>query len=322
MTASGVYTLGKTFNEIATEAADVIQVGADGETLGGDIIGRIKRPLNLMLKEWQTQGIHLWGYTEGTLFLTVGQAKYDFRLTATHIANTWYETTTTADTTAAATSISVTSASDIQDGDKIGIIQNDNDLFWTTVNGAPIGTTVLLDDAITLATVSGAVIYNYRAGTSTSPELIPVSRVLDVRRRENSDYEIPIIFQSRKDYFDLPNKSQNGTPIQAYYSRQDVAGETSGTMYLWNAPSTSVPVINFTYERKIQIVVDADDTVDVPDYAQEAVVYNLAVKLIPKFGTASTLAQWVRQEALILKNDMLAFDAALYPIKMKMKLHG
>lgn len=322
MAGSGIYTLSKTLNDIASEAFDVLQIAADGETLGGDMMGRAKLSLNLMLKEWQTQGMHLWSETEGTLFLTVGQEKYDFREASTHIANTWFETTSTAATSAGATSISVTSISNIQDGDPIGIIQNDNNLFWTTVNGTPSGLTVNLDDAVTLATLSGAQIYNYRVGTSTSPELIPVSRVLDVRRRELTDYEIPIVFTSRKDYFDLPNKEQVGTPIQAYYSRQDIAGESAGIMYLWSAPASSVPVINFTYERKLEMLVNGDDTVDVPDYALDAVIHCLALKLIAKFGASREHALWVKAEADRLKNDMLSYDSTLYPIRMKMKRYG
>ena len=324
MSTSGIYTLSYDLNELAVETYDVMQIGADGETLSGDMVGRFKKSANLLLKEWQTQGIHLWSYTEGTLFLTVGQEKYDFRDSTTHVANDWFETTTTADTTAGATSIPVTSADNIQNGDPIGIIQNDNDLFWTTVDGTPSGLTVNLDDAIPLATVSGAFVRNYRLETTTTPELIPISRILPagVRRQESTDYEIPIIFASRKDYFDLPNKNQSGTPIQAYYSRQDVAGETSGIMYLWNAPISSVPVINFTYERKLQILNEADNTIDLPDYAQLAFIYNVAVKLIPKFGTSQGLADWIREEAQLMKNDMLSYDSAVYPIRMKMKRYG
>jgi len=325
VSTSGVYTLSKTTNQLAEEAFDIMQIGADGETLGGNEVGRFKASANLLLKEWQAQGIHLWTYTEGTLFLTAGQEKYDFQNSGTHIANTWFETTTTASTVAGANTVEVASIDDIEDGDVIGVIQNNNNLFWSIVQSTystPSVISVTLTDNIPLATVSGAFVRNYRAGTATSPELVPVSRILNVRRKESTDYEIPIVFNSREDYFNLPNKEQSGTPIQAYYSRQDLAGETSGTMYLWNSPSSSVPVINFTYERKLQILVGADDTVDLPDYAQLAFIYNVAVKLIPKYGTSQALADMIRQEAQILKNDMLAFDSAVYPIKMKMKRHG
>ena len=323
MATSGNYDLALTFNEVATEAFDILQIGADGETLSGDMITRAKSSYNLMIKEWQSQGIHLWSYEEGTLFLEVGREKYDFRDSTTKAANSWFETTTTSDTVASTTSIVVTDSSDIQDGDHIGIIQSDNNLFWTTVNGDPVSTTVNLIDAIPKETNAGAFVRNYRASTSTVPSLIPISRVLRVRRRENDDYEIPIVFESRTDYFDLPNKNQLGTPIQAHYTRQDLAGQIGGIMYLWNTPISSCPVINFTYERKLQIVVDpVNETVDVPDYAQLAVVYNLAERLLSKYGASPQRVKYIREEARKYMDNMLAYDSAVYPVVMDMQRYG
>ena len=316
MSTSGIYTYSRTLNEIALEALDLIQAVGDGETLGGDEIDRVKPSLNGLLKEAQTQGLHLWTQTEGTLFLEVGQPSYD--LSTVKAANTYYETTTTALTTAAASTINVTSAANIQANDIIGIIQSDNNLFWTTVLSVS-SLQINLNANITLATASGAVVYNYRPSTATVPALIPISRILpgigSVRRKDGSNYEIPIRNNSRSDYFNLPNKTQSGTCIQAYYDRQDVAGGTSGKMYLWNAPSSSVPVINFTYERKLQIMVNATDTVDFADYAHEYVVYNLAKRLIPKFGCSEKLAALVMAHANETKQNMLDYGASMYPIQ-------
>ena len=315
MTTSGTYLHSLTLNEVISEALELIQAVGDGETLSGDHLDRGKRSLNNMLKEWQAQGIHLWTYKEGSLFLVVGQEEYDLRLSTTRAVNTYFETTTAADTAALATSFTVASADNLVVGDPIGIIQDGGSLFWTTIKTISSTTVTIPSPGITLATTSGAAVRNYRVTES----LIPVSRMLDVRRKEGSDYEIPIVFESRADYFNLPNKGQTGTVIQSYYSRQDVAGETSGIFYFWNAPSSSVPVINFTYERKIQIMVNATDTLDVPDYAHNAVIYSLARMLIPKFGCDPQLASFITGEAESYKNNMLAFDSTLYPIKIEMK---
>ena len=110
--------------------------------------------------------------------------------------------------------------------------------------------------------------------------------------------------------------------IQAYYSTQDLANETSGIFYLWLTPNSSNQVINFTYERKIQIMVNSTDTLDVPDWAIEAINYNLAVRLIPKFGCSEKRAALLRAEAKTMMKDVLAFDAAVYPIKLKMSKYG
>lgn len=323
MTTSGIYTYSRTLNQIATEALQMIEAVGDGETLSGDHIERSRDSLNsLLISATQTQGLHLWTETEGTLFLKVGQAKYDFRDASTHLANNYNSTTTTADTTAATLTIPVLSITDINDGDIIGIVQSDNDIFWTTVNGTPTGLNVIVDDPVTLTSTNGALVRSYAPSTTTAPALIPVSRISpgqgSVRRQEADDYEIPIIFESRKDYFNLPNKAQNGTPIQAYYSRQDIAGEVGGIMYLWNAPESGVPVINFTYERKIQIMVNADDTLDTAGYAHEYIIYNLAKRLILKFGCGKDRAQLVLGEAERTKNEMLAYGASMYPIGIKM----
>ena len=322
MTTSGIYNYSRTLNQVATEALQLIEAVGDGETLNGDHVERSKASLNSLLKESQTQGMHLWTETEGTLFLKVGQASYDFRDASTHVANSYNETTTTADTTAATLTIPVTSITDINDGDIFGIVQSDNDIFWTTVNGTPVGLNVIVDDPVTLTTISGAQVRSYTPSTATVPALIPVSRISpgqgSVRRKEADDYEIPIIFESRKDYFNLPNKAQNGTPIQAYYSRQDIAGQVGGIMYLWNAPCSGVPVINFTYERKIQIMVDEGDTLDIADYAHEYIVTNLAKRLILKFGCGVERAKLVRADAKETKENMLAYGASMYPISIKM----
>lgn len=321
MTTSGTYVLSYTVNEIIEEAFDLLQIAQDGETLSGDMVSRGKKALNMLIKTWQAQGAHLWTYTEGTLFLGVGTEKYDFRLAATKAANEWFETTTTADTTAGANTFSVTSAANIQENDIIGIIQSDNNLFWTTVDTVS-GLSIKVDDDITLATTSGAFVRNYRPSSSTNVPLKPIARMIDVRRKEADDYEIPIILGSRQDYFDLPNKEQSGTPIQSYYDRQDIAGEDSGVLYLWSSPNSAKPVINFTYERKIQIMDNSTDTLDMPEWMQEAVIYNLATKLIPRYGCTAERAAWIKAEAMNLEDLVLTFDQELKPIRVEMVQHG
>ena len=319
MTTSGVYTYSPTFNEAASEVFDILQIGADGETLSGDMISRFGKSANLVLKEWETSAPHLWAQTEGTLFLTVGQVKYDLRDSTTHVANTWYETTTTAATVAGANSILVSDISDIQVNDVIGVVQSNNDIFWTTVSYSPSGSTVQLSDAITLATTSGSYVRNYRVATSTSPDLKPVSRITNFRRKDTSGYEIPIRGWSRTEYFNQPNKTSSGTPIAAYYDRQDVSGQEGGVIYVWTAPDSSNSVINFTYDRKAQIYVNGTETIDLPDWALQAFYYEVATKLIPKYGTSVELATWVLNQAVRLKDDMLNFDSTLTPIRVRMR---
>ncbi len=147
-----------------------------------------------------------------------------------------------------------------------------------------------------------------------------MKRILNdtVRRRESTNYEIPIVFQSRKDYFDLPNKNQPGTPIQAYYDRQI----PQGVMYLWNAPSSAVSIVNFTYERKLQVMLEATQTFDLPEDWYDAVVYNLAKRLISKVGCSQERKADIVSAAQEYLDNSLAFDQAVYPIRLKPQRYG
>jgi len=304
MALSGVYRLTTTFNDIAEEALDILQVGQDGETLSGDLLVRARKTANFMLKAWTGQGIHLWAMQEGTLFTVKGQAAYNFA--TANLANTWYETTLSAAEAAGQTVLSCTSTANMTVADTIGIVLTSGITHWTTV-ASKTSTTVTVNDALPTAAASGNEVRNYVASS-----FIPCDRILHVRRRDSSTYEIPIAFESRKDYFGMPDKTSTGQPIQAYFSRQ----RDDGIMYLWPTPSTSEYVINFTYERPLQIISLGTNNLDIPNYWFEALIYNLALRLIPKLGCTQIRAAMIQQMAKDSLDLALSFDTDTYPVRL------
>jgi len=309
MATSGTYRLTTTLNDVIEEALEVLQIGADGETLSADMQKRSRKTMNFMLKAWEGQGIHLWCYEEGTLFLTVGQAEYDFNSAATHLANTWYETTLSAAEASGQTILSVTSTANMVATDPIGIILSDNTIHWSTI-ASTTATTVTINDPLTGAASSGASVRNYRVNS-----FIPVNRIMETRRRESSTYEILINFESRADYFNLPDKSSTGVPVQTYFSRQ----QPPGKMYVWPAPSSAVDAINFTYERPIQIMSTGTDNFDLPDYWFEALIYNLADRLVLKYGCSRDRAVLIKEKARESLDIALEYDTDIYPITVEMR---
>jgi len=304
MTTSGTYRLTVNFNDIAEEALDLLQIGQDGETLSGDSLVRTRKTANFMLKAWTGQGIHLWTMQEGALFTVKGQAEYNF--STAKLANTWYETTLSAAEAAGQTILSCADTSNMAATNIIGVVLDSDVTHWSTVV-SKTPTTVTITDALPTAAASGSHVRTYAAAS-----FIPVERILDVRRRDSSTYEIPIAFESRKDYFQFPDKSSTGSPIQAYFSRQ----RDPGVMYLWPVPSTSEYVINFTYERPIQVINLGTDSFDIPDYWFEAFIYNLALRLIPKFGCSQGRAAMIQQMAKESLDLALSFDTDMFPIRL------
>ncbi len=306
MATSGIYRHIVTFDDITEEALDILQIGADGETLSGDMQVRSRKTMNFMLKAWEGQGIHLWTFTEGSLFLVQGQFKYNFA--TANIANTWFETTLSADEAAGQNILSMTSTTDIAVADVMGIVLDDNTTHFTTVL-SKTAAVVTIADVLPSAAVAGSFVRTYVANS-----FIPANRVMETRRRERAEYEIDMNFESRKDYFHLPDKVTTGKPIQSYFSRQHPEGE----MYLWPAPDDTEIVINFTYERPIQVISAGTDNFDIPDYWYEAVIYNLAERLILKFGCTETRALFIKAAAKEYLGVALSYDTDLYPIKIDM----
>ncbi len=286
-----------------------MQIGQDGETLTADFYTRATKSLNVMLKTWEAQGIHLWTMQEGVLFLRVAQSEYPFGDSSTKIANTYYETESSVAVVAGSVVIPVESTVGIANGYNVGVVNSDNDLQWSTVVSFVANTSITLNDPLLVGINVNAVVYYY-----STTDFKPCLRVLDVRRKESDDYEVPINLISRQEYFSLPNKNSQGYPVQAYYSRE----EPDGIMYIWNAPSSSVPVIRFTYERKLQIMTQAEQTFDVPEYWYEAIIYNLASRLAITYGCAPTRLQLIAGMARQTLSDALGYDTDLYPIKLTM----
>ncbi len=137
---SNEFSLELTLNDVIFEAYDLLQVATDGETITGGLFNRALSSLNIMLKLWQSQGIHLWTMTEGSLLLRVGQSKYDFRdegyflgpgfstpeditgsKTATHLTNAFSQESLKTEITGFTKTIELT-----DDGDLPAIVPGDN----------------------------------------------------------------------------------------------------------------------------------------------------------------------------------------------------
>jgi len=238
----------------------------------------------------------------------------------------FYDTANLVASTAAAgqvatdTEVQLASSVGFAAGYTIQITQDDATVLHTTINSIDFDTDIAtLNAALTDAVTIGNDIVAYSGEQNFTPfTRIPEQDAVRRHAGESSDYEIPIVFQSREDYFNLPNKDQQGTVIQAYYDRQ----EPIGVWYLWNTPSTAVEYLNYTAERQIQIIVNAEDTFDLPTIWYDAVVYQLAKRLIHKVGCSAARRAEIREDAQDYLNQALAFDSAVYPIRLKPEKYG
>jgi hypothetical protein len=276
MVTSGTSSFAQTRDQIIAAAARKLYAIRAGETMNPRMLQDFATALNSMVKGWQARGLHVWTRQEATLFPQVGQRRYALALdSADHATQDYAATTLAADAGSGATTITVDDASDIANGDHIGIVLDDGTLFWTTVNGAPASEVVTLTAALTGAAASDNRVYAY-ATKIVRPLRVVKARRFDVAVDRETPLPDPLAWA---DYQDLPNKNQQGTVTQVTYD----PSLSTGYLYLWLVPSSVSELINFTWWRPIQDFNAAGDNPDLPQEWIRAITFNLAVDMAPEF---------------------------------------
>lgn len=272
MATSGSINLSASRDDIITEALEILGVLAEGTTPSAAQLTSCSRTLNYMIKAWQADGINLFAVQQVYLFLIKNQSAYSLISTTTdHYTASFVETTTSAAALSGASSIVVTSATGISASDKIGVYQ-DGTMHWTTVNGAPSGSTVTLTAPLTADVASGAVVYAY-----TSKAKRPMRVLESVVHDEN---DTPIHVGSREEYFNQSGKGTDGRVNTIYFDPQVAAPK----LYVWPQTDDERHYLKLYIQRTLEDVNAAVDEVDFPQEWYLPLAANLAVLLGPKYG--------------------------------------
>ena len=266
--------------------------------------------LNLMIKAWGAQGLHLWSKEEGVLFLDAGKTSYNLGVGGDKSCDLsdFVSTTLTSANIITDTVLSLSSSVGIEVGDNIGIEADGNIRLWSTVLSVDSLTQVTINDPLTVATSEGASVFVF------TDLMVRPNRILSYRRKTfNQDNEIPIINFSRDQYFNQVNKNTQGTVVNCYYSPQLV----NGVLYTWQAPSSVNDFVRFTYERPLQDILSGDDTVDFPNEWLEAIIYSLAAKLSDDYMVPPAKADRIEMKAMRLLDDLLGWDEEISSLNIQ-----
>jgi hypothetical protein len=110
----------------------------------------------------------------------------------------------------------------------------------------------------------------------------------------NGLLETPMNCFSRKEYMNLPNKTNSGTPTAFFYTPQ----LSSGELYVWPAPVNSTYGCRFTWYRPIEDFTTVANTSDFPQEWINALTWNLAVELAPDFSVPPARFQILKAQAM------------------------
>lgn len=294
MATSGSIDYTVTAIKVIEEAFSYAGVKEDEEPLTAAMRVNGFTTLNLMIKAWQSQRLHLWAKQEAVIFLDVNKSEYKLGVSGDEACNLddFVSTSTTSEEALSSTVIEVTSTSGMLALDNVGIKLDDNTRHWTTIVSVDSSTQITI--AIGLPSVSSAASSVF---TFTNFIERPL-RILGVRNAKyGSDNEFEIRQFSRQEYFNQPNKLSNGSVVNYYYSPQ----LDQGGFYVWPTTSSVDDYVRITFERNLEDVDANSDNLDFPIEWAETVIFNLAARLSVKYDAPVS-----KQEKLsVLANSTL-----------------
>ncbi|WP_441235661.1 hypothetical protein [Bradyrhizobium sp. 930_D9_N1_4] len=308
MSTSGTTTFSRNRDQLIKSALRKVGAFESGETPDSESMNDAAEALNTMVKHWQGSGIQIWKTMESILFPQISQVRYSIGSSSTdHATESWVETAITTAAEAGVTSIILDSVTGIATTYQIGIQLDDGTFQWTTVNGAPSGTTVTLATVLTDSAAVGNLVVSYQTS------LVRPLRVIDARRYNfTSAIDVPLGEMDRLEYQDMPNKTSTGAVNSFYYDRRETG---AGYLYVWPAPATTGEGIKMTIAKPIEDFTAGGDDADLPQEWIRAIEWGLADEIAdeydvpePKRSRIERRAAQYLQEANWWESELLSLE--------------
>ena len=313
MTVSGSSSFNPVVLDIIAQALRQLGVIDENETPDAAMYSTGLFQLNAIVTAAQATGLHVWTEEEAVLFIEPEQVRYEIGGPGTNAntsdADDWIELTLQSSAAAGATSISVNTIVGVASGNNIGVILENGVTFWTTVNGAPSGSTVHLSAALPAIASSGSFALVYSTPISR-PLKVPAARLLYLQGLN----ETPMTIMSRQEYMDTPNKLSPGTPTQWFYSPQ----RDRGLFYIWPAPVVSGWAIRFTWYRPLQDFFSPTDTMDFPQEWVSPLMWSLCRDLMGIYDTPPARQAYIENQAAAYAELVVNYDRESEPIQFGM----
>jgi len=261
MATSGTTSYSVTESDIVTDVLTNIGVAEVGQTLQAEDVIIVRRKLNMLVKQWVSQadfapGLKMWTRRRAYLFLQKNQTEYSIGPSGDECASESYVSTTlAAAASSGAGTVTVASITGLASAQRVGVLLASGSFQWTTINGAPSGSTVTLTATLTGDAALGARLFAY-----TSKPHRPFEIVSAVRRDTDGDDTPMDPHLSVEEYESIPAKSEDGTPSSFYFE----AKRTNADVYLNCAPDTVTDVVRIVYLSYIEDSLATTDDVDFP----------------------------------------------------------
>lgn len=308
MSTSNSIDFNQTRDQIIADSLSLLGKLGENETPSTAAITLGSNFLNKIVKHWETIGIHIWNESQCTVFLTAGVNKYTLSATGDKACDDSTLVETTVTTLSSGNSVTVNASTGMTNGDNIGIQLDDGTMQWTTIVSVNSLTSVTTTANLTTTAASGNVVFSFTTNLGRPLDILTGGVV-----RNASGFDRPIDMYGRREFMEIPNKSNQGS-ISAYYPSMQ---RDSCLIYTWCTPSVCSDRLKLPYERSIQ---DFDNGTDFPDFPQEwllALTLTLAWLQGPAYGiNFRTQLQDIPIQAQQALSDLVGWDTETSSVRI------
>ena len=275
MTTSGSVDFSVSRDNILTDALIIVGAVGPDDTVPTNWTTHAARQLNKIVKAFGSHRIGLWARKTGYILPVSDTNSVSLGPSGGHATLSYTQTTLGDDHVAAATSITLTSATGFADTQAVGIELEDGTIQWTTQSGAAVGNVITIATGLTDEAAEGGYVYTYATKLQR-----PLRIVAAYNSDLSSNTDTPIDVEGRQYFEDQNNKTTEGEVTLLSYEPQ----LDNGVAYFWPRFADGKSVIKILFQRPFE---DFDASGDTPDFPQEAydmLTLQLAVRLAPVYG--------------------------------------
>lgn len=134
----------------------------------------------------------------------------------------------------------------------------------------------------------------------------PLKVLQAVLKNNTARTTIPMNIRTHYDFNLLSNLNSLGTPNTFWYEPLN----QTGVLHIWPTPdiyNQTNCVVSITYQRPFYDVADPADTLDFPQWWFDAIIYGLAWRLSPEYGTPLADRKELMAEATYFLEEALSF---------------
>jgi hypothetical protein len=177
-----------------------------------------------------------------------------------------------------------------------------------TTKGMPLW--VMAETSITLTATR-----TYTIGIGQTKNIPAPLKVTQALLADSSnDTNIPMLTRSHYDFNLLSSTDAEGQPNTYWYEPKNQVG----VLHIYPTPDTDSIAnctVTLVYQKPFEDMVNGSDTLDFPQYWQEAVIYGLAHRLSPEYSVPLADRKVLAQEAEYFLQEALSFgteEGSLY----------